>query len=199
VIEMFDKLTTGPLSGLRVGLLHGRLPGDEKDAVMQEFTAGDIDVLVCTTVVEVGVDVPNATVMAIVDADRFGVSQLHQLRGRIGRGGNQGLCILISEANPTGAAYARLKQVAGTTDGFELARLDLEQRREGDVLGVAQAGSRTTLRLLRLLDHGDVVEAAQRFAREIVDTDPGLGDHPGLAAMVGSALDRDRVEYLGKT
>ncbi|WP_068269824.1 ATP-dependent DNA helicase RecG [Aldersonia kunmingensis] len=199
VLEMFDKLRTGPLAHVRVGLLHGRLPGDDKDATMQAFSAGEIDVLVCTTVVEVGVDVPNATVMVIVDADRFGISQLHQLRGRIGRGGNAGLCILISETSPAGGAYARLQAVAGTNDGFELSKLDLEQRREGDVLGVAQAGAQSTLRLLKLLDHGEVVEAAQRFAREIVSADPALTEHPGLATMVGSALDRDRVEFLGKT
>ncbi|MET0318430.1 MAG: ATP-dependent DNA helicase RecG, partial [Rhodococcus fascians] len=120
VLDVFDELRSGPLAHVRVGLLHGRMPADEKDAAMQEFTAGEIDVLVCTTVVEVGVDVPNATVMVIVDADRFGVSQLHQLRGRIGRGGHQGLCILLSEANPTGVSFARLQAVAATNDGFEL-------------------------------------------------------------------------------
>ncbi len=199
VLDVFDELRSGPLSGVRVGLLHGRLPADEKDAAMREFTAGNIDVLVCTTVVEVGVDVPNATVMVIVDADRFGVSQLHQLRGRIGRGGHQGLCILISEANPVGASFARLEAVAGTNDGFELAVLDLRQRREGDILGAAQSGTDTTLRLLSLLDDLEVISAAQEFARSVVDEDPGLANHPGLASMVRAALDGERLEYLAKS
>src|SRR5690606_27822484 len=132
VLDVFDRLRTGPLAHLRIGLLHGRLPADEKDQVMRDFNAGDIDVLVCTTVVEVGVDVPNATVMVIVDADRFGVSQLHQLRGRIGRGKHPGLCLLITDAAPGGPAMTRLDAVAATTDGSELAALDLRQRREGE-------------------------------------------------------------------
>ncbi|MCX5046149.1 ATP-dependent DNA helicase RecG [Aldersonia sp. NBC_00410] len=199
VLEVYDRLRTGPLSGVRVGLLHGRLPADEKDAVMQAFTAGEIDVLVCTTVVEVGVDVPNATVMVIVDAERFGVSQLHQLRGRIGRGAHPGLCLLISEMSPAGAAFARLRAVAATTDGFELATLDLEQRREGDVLGEEQSGKRSTLRLLSLLEHDEIIASAQEFARDVVAEDPTLADHPGLAGMVGAAIDRDRLDYLAKS
>jgi ATP-dependent DNA helicase RecG len=184
---------------LRVGLLHGRLPADEKDAVMRDFTAGDIDVLVCTTVVEVGVDVPNATIMVIVDADRFGVSQLHQLRGRVGRGRHQGLCILVTEMNPGGPAYERLSNVASTNDGFELAQLDLATRREGDILGAAQSGTTSTLRLLSLLGHEDVIAAASEFARSVIADDPRLDNHPGLSAMVTSALDADRIEYLEKT
>ncbi|WP_305092006.1 ATP-dependent DNA helicase RecG [Prescottella sp. R16] len=198
-VDLFDQLRAGPMRDLRVGLLHGRLPSDEKDAVMRDFTAGGIDVLVCTTVVEVGVNVPNATVMVIVDADRFGVSQLHQLRGRVGRGSHQGLCILVTDAMPESPTYQRLTAVAGTNDGFELAQLDLRQRREGDVLGKAQSGKATTLRLLSLLEHEDVIEAAREFARRIVDVDPDLTGHPGLAAMTGAALDPRSLEYLEKS
>lgn len=199
VLQQFDELASGPLADLRVGLLHGRLPGDEKDAVMRDFGAGDIDVLVCTTVVEVGVDVPNATVMVIVDADRFGVSQLHQLRGRVGRGGHQGLCLLITDTRPGSPTMTRLEAVAGTADGFELAQLDLQLRREGDVLGVAQSGTVSTLRLLSLVDDVEVIAAAQRFAREITEKDPELKQHPGLASMMDAALDTRKAEYLEKS
>ncbi|MGW4365163.1 ATP-dependent DNA helicase RecG [Nocardia takedensis] len=199
VLDVFDMLRTGPLASLRVGLLHGRLPADEKDQVMRDYNDGDIDVLVCTTVVEVGVDVPNATVMVIVDADRFGVSQLHQLRGRIGRGKHPGLCLLVTDAAPGGSAMARLEAVAGTTDGFELAVLDLRQRREGDVLGSAQSGTARSLRLLSLLDDLETITAAQEFAREVVRADPGLREHPGLAAMMNAAVDGERLEYLAKS
>ncbi|WP_137724280.1 ATP-dependent DNA helicase RecG [Prescottella subtropica] len=198
-VDLFDRLRTGPMRDLRVGLLHGRLPSDEKDAVMRDFTAGGIDVLVCTTVVEVGVNVPNATVMVIVDADRFGVSQLHQLRGRVGRGSHQGLCILVTDAMPESPTYQRLTAVAGTNDGFELAQLDLRQRREGDVLGRAQSGSTTTLRLLSLLEHEDVIESARDFASRITAADPDLAGHPGLAAMVTAALDEKRIAFLEKS
>lgn len=198
-LDIYELLRTGPLQDLRVGLLHGRLPSDEKDRVMRAFNDGEIDVLVCTTVVEVGVDVPNATVMAIVDADRFGVSQLHQLRGRVGRGKHAGLCLLITETNPVGTAMARLEAVAGTTDGFELSVLDLRQRREGDVLGSAQSGTARSLRLLSLLDDLDVITAAQQLAREVVESDPGLPNHPGLARMMHAAVDGERLEYLAKS
>ncbi|MEV0293024.1 ATP-dependent DNA helicase RecG [Nocardia sp. NPDC050710] len=198
-LEVFDTLRTGPLASVRVGLLHGRLPSDEKDQVMRAFNDGAIDVLVCTTVVEVGVDVPNATVMVIVDADRFGVSQLHQLRGRIGRGKHAGLCLLITDAAPAGSAMTRLEAVAATTDGFELAVLDLRQRREGDVLGAAQSGTASSLRLLSLLDDLEVITAAQDLARELVDADPGLVKHPGLASMMHAAVDGERLEYLAKS
>ncbi|GAB4584342.1 ATP-dependent DNA helicase RecG [Nocardia sp. IFM 10818] len=198
-VDVYEMLRTGPLKDLRVGLLHGRLPSDEKDRVMRSFNDGDIDVLVCTTVVEVGVDVPNATVMVIVDADRFGVSQLHQLRGRVGRGKHAGLCLLITESNPVGTAMARLEAVAGTTDGFELAVLDLRQRREGDVLGSAQSGTARSLRLLSLLDDLEVITAAQQLAREVVESDPGLTRHPGLASMMHAAVDGERLEYLAKS
>ncbi|WP_228002937.1 ATP-dependent DNA helicase RecG [Nocardia australiensis] len=198
-VEVFETLSTGALASVRVGLLHGRLPSDEKDQVMRAFNDGDIDVLVCTTVVEVGVDVPNATVMVILDADRFGVSQLHQLRGRIGRGEHPGLCLLITDANPAGTAMARLNAVAATTDGFELAVLDLRQRREGDVLGAAQSGTTSSLRLLSLLDDLEVITAAQQQARELVESDPGLKNHPALAQMMHAAVNTDRLEYLAKS
>ncbi|GGK96619.1 ATP-dependent DNA helicase RecG [Nocardia jinanensis] len=199
VVDVFERLRTGPLAQLRIGLLHGRLPSDEKDQVMRDFNAGDIDVLVCTTVVEVGVDVPNATVMVIVDADRFGVSQLHQLRGRIGRGAHAGLCLLVTDAAPGGPAMTRLEAVAATTDGFELSVLDLRQRREGDVLGAAQSGTTRSLRLLSLLDDLEVITAAQELARALVEADPGLSRHPGLAAMMHAAVDSERLEYLAKS
>ncbi|GAB2913205.1 ATP-dependent DNA helicase RecG [Rhodococcus aerolatus] len=198
VLELAEGLVAGPLAGLRVGVLHGRLPGEEKDAVMRSFAAGELDVLVATTVIEVGVDVPNATTMVVMDAERFGVSQLHQLRGRVGRGGHAGLCLLVT-SSPAGApSRERLDAVAATTDGFALAQLDLEQRREGDVLGVAQSGVRSTLRMLSLLRDGDVIATARAQAERVVAADPALAAHPGLAGMVASALDGDRVAYLEK-
>ncbi|MCW4354519.1 ATP-dependent DNA helicase RecG [Hoyosella sp. YIM 151337] len=199
VVDMYEYLTTGPLAQLRVELLHGRLPADEKDRVMRGFSDGQTDVLVCTTVIEVGVDVPNATVMVIVDADRFGVSQLHQLRGRVGRGAHAGLCILLSEAAEASPALARLAAVAETTDGFRLAELDLQQRREGDVLGAAQSGARSSLKLLSLLDHGDVIEQARNVAEKMVAEDPDLSDAPELAALVGSLGAGSGIDYLDMT
>ncbi|MGZ6881009.1 MAG: ATP-dependent DNA helicase RecG, partial [Mycobacteriaceae bacterium] len=172
VLELAAELAAGPLHGLRVEVLHGRMPGDEKDAVMRAFAAGEIDVLVATTVIEVGVDVPNATAMVVMDAERFGVSQLHQLRGRVGRGGHAGLCLLVTSASQGSPARERIEAVASTVDGFELAQLDLEQRREGDVLGVAQSGRRSSLRLLSLLRDGDVIATARVQAQAIVDSDP---------------------------
>src|SRR5699024_7681925 len=149
----YAELSEGPLSGVRVAMLHGQLPTDEKDAVMSRFVRGELDVLVATTVVEVGVDVPNASVMVLSDADRFGISQLHQLRGRIGRGEHPGVCLLLTTAERGTPARERLDAVAGSRDGFRLAEVDLAQRREGDVLGAAQSGVRSSLRLLRVLDH----------------------------------------------
>ncbi|WP_280273241.1 ATP-dependent DNA helicase RecG [Nocardia wallacei] len=198
-VDVYETLRAGELANLRVGLLHGRLPNDEKDRVMRSFNDGEVDVLVCTTVVEVGVDVPNATVMVILDADRFGVSQLHQLRGRVGRGKHAGLCLLITETSPMGGAMVRLEAVAGTLDGFELSVLDLRQRREGDVLGSAQSGTARSLRLLSLLDDLEVITAAQQLARKVVDSDPGLKKHPGLATMMHAAVDSERLEYLAKS
>ncbi|HEX3649881.1 MAG TPA: ATP-dependent DNA helicase RecG [Pseudonocardiaceae bacterium] len=198
VTEVAPQLVEGPLSGLRVAILHGRLPADEKDAVMRAFAAGDVDVLVATTVVEVGVDVPNATVMAIMDADRFGVSQLHQLRGRVGRGSAPGLCLLVSEVPAGTATRDRLDAVASTVDGFELAQLDLEMRREGDILGAAQSG-RSSLRMLSLLRDQHVIEQARAEARDLVDGDPTLAAHSGLAGMVAEVVDDERAEYLEKS
>lgn len=197
--DLYERLSGQLLPDLRIGLLHGRLQSDEKDAAMAAFDGGETDVLVCTTVVEVGVDVPNATVMVIVDADRFGVSQLHQLRGRVGRGRHRGLCILITGTNPGSPTYERLSSVAATNDGFELAQLDLATRREGDILGKAQSGTTTTLRLLSLLEHEVVIATAADFATGIVADDPALVDHPGLAAMVGAALDSEKIEFLEKS
>jgi ATP-dependent DNA helicase RecG len=188
----------GPLAGLRVAVLHGRLPPDEKDAVMLAFAAGSVDVLVTTTVVEVGVDVPNATVMVIMDADRFGVSQLHQLRGRVGRGSHEGLCLLVTEAEAGSKSRQRLDAVAATLDGFKLSRLDLEQRREGDVLGAAQAGRRSSLKLLTLLQDEDLIGDARKEAQHLVEADPALAGQPALATAVRVLLEREQAEYLEK-
>ena len=198
VIDVLDTLTGGPLAGLRVAPLHGRLQPDEKDRVMTDFAAGRIDVLVATTVIEVGVDVPNAVVMIVLDADRFGVSQLHQLRGRIGRGATPGVCLLVSDAPAGSPARQRLDAIAATNDGFELARLDVEQRREGDVLGSAQSGSRSQLRLLSLLRDEDLIASARVEATALVDGDPDLAAHPLLAAQVATLIGAEQAEYLEK-
>jgi len=198
VIELAAELGRGPLAGVRLAVMHGRLPPEEKDRVMLAFAAGTVDVLVTTTVVEVGVDVPNATTMVIMDADRFGVSQLHQLRGRVGRGSHEGLCLLVTEAEAGGQARQRLDAVAATLDGFKLSRLDLEQRREGDVLGSAQAGRKSSLRLLTLLADEDLIGHARRAATELVDADPALAGYPALAAAVAALLDQERAEFLEK-
>jgi ATP-dependent DNA helicase RecG len=191
-------LADGPLHGLRLAALHGRLSPDEKDRTMNDFTAGRIDALVATTVVEVGVDVPNATVMAILDADRFGVSQLHQLRGRVGRAGHASLCLLVSDAEAGTPARDRLDAVAATTDGFALARLDVEQRREGDVLGAAQSGRRRQLKLLSLLRDEELITAARAEAADIIAADPILAGHPLLAQQVAALVGDERAEYLEK-
>jgi ATP-dependent DNA helicase RecG len=198
VLDVAPQLAAGPLDGLRIGVLHGRLPGDEKDAVMRDFAAGKLDVVVATTVIEVGVDVPNATVMIVLDADRFGVSQLHQLRGRVGRGSAPGLCLLVTEAPPAAPARERLDAVASTLDGFELAELDLELRREGDVLGAAQSGTRSHLRLLSLLKDKDVIADARHEAEELLARDPELTGHPELAAAIAAMVTEDRAEFLEK-
>ncbi|WP_028662578.1 ATP-dependent DNA helicase RecG, partial [Saccharomonospora iraqiensis] len=199
VLDLAPQLAEGPLAGLRIGVLHGRLPAEEKDAVMRSFAAGELDVLVATTVIEVGVDVPAATVMVIMDADRFGVSQLHQLRGRVGRGTRPGLCLLVTEAVEGTSTRTRLEAVESTTDGFELSRIDLELRREGDILGAAQSGTRSGLRLLSLLRDEDVIARARGVAERLVADDPDLTGHPGLAAMVDGTLDADRLDYLEKS
>jgi ATP-dependent DNA helicase RecG len=198
VLEVAPLLADGPLHGLRIGILHGRLPADEKDAVMREFAAGALDVLVATTVIEVGVDVPNATMMVVMDADRFGVSQLHQLRGRVGRGSAPGLCLLVTDTEGGTPTRERLDAVASTLDGFRLAELDLEQRREGDVLGAAQSGRRSHLRLLSLLRDADLIRDARVDATALVDADPELAGHPALAAAVAQLVDEERAEYLEK-
>ncbi|GLH96141.1 ATP-dependent DNA helicase RecG [Phytohabitans aurantiacus] len=198
VLEVAPLLEEGPLHGLRIAVLHGRLPADEKDAIMRSYAAGQLDVLVATTVIEVGVNVPNATVMIVLDADRFGVSQLHQLRGRVGRGTAPGLCLLVTEALEGTPARERLDAVASTTDGFRLAELDLEQRREGDVLGATQSGRRSHLRLLSLLRDTDLIGEARVAAIELVEEDVDLVRHPALAASVAALVDEERAEYLEK-
>ncbi len=198
VTEIAPLLEAGPLAGLRLGMLHGRLPSEEKDAVMRAFAGGEIDVLVATTVIEVGVDVPNAAVMIVLDADRFGVSQLHQLRGRVGRGTAPGLCLLVTEASEDTPARERLDAVAATLDGFRLAEIDLEQRREGDVLGQSQSGRRSHLRLLSLLRDAEMIGEARTAAIELIDDDPELDRHPRLRDWVADLVDEERAEYLEK-
>ncbi|MDT5093411.1 MAG: ATP-dependent helicase RecG [Mycobacterium sp.] len=195
VAQLYDRLRSGPLSGLRIGLMHGRLPPDEKDAVMAAFRGRQIDVLVCTTVIEVGVDVPNATVMFVMDADRFGISQLHQLRGRIGRGEHPSLCLLATKLPDGSNAGKRLTAVAATLDGFELADLDLKERHEGDVLGLSQSGRPITLRFLSLSEHLEVIEAAKEFCESVYRREPG---NPGMALLAAQFTETDRVEYLEK-
>ena len=185
VLELGPNLAAGPLSSLRVEILHGRMSAEEKDDVMRRFAAGAIDVLVATTVIEVGVDVPNATAMVIMDAHRFGVSQLHQLRGRIGRGAAAGICLLVTDAWAETVGRERVEAVAATNDGFALAEVDLRQRREGDVLGTSQAGSRSSLRLLKVVDHETIIVAAREEALALVDDDPTLAGHPELGCRPG--------------
>ena len=185
VTELAERLSTGPLAGVRVGVLHGQLASDAKESTMAAFAAGEVDVLVATTVIEVGVDVPNATMMVIWDAERFGISQLHQLRGRIGRGEHPGVCLLISSALAEETIRQRLDAVAATSDGFELAELDLLQRREGDVLGAEQSGTRSSLRLLRVLDHAEVITQAKEIAAEAVRRDPERAT-PGFVDAVAA-------------
>ena len=194
--ELFVHLRGDQLAGLRLGLMHGRLPADEKDAAMTAFRAGEIDVLVCTTVIEVGVDVPNATVMLVMDADRFGISQLHQLRGRIGRGTHASLCLLASWVPPDSRAGRRLKAVAETLDGFALADLDLRERREGDVLGRSQSGRAITLQLLSLVDHQHIIEVARDFCEQVYDDETS---NPGLALLAAPFTGSERIEYLDKS
>ena len=198
VLEVAPALEGGPLSGLRLGILHGRLNPDEKDRVMTAFAAGEIDVLVATTVIEVGVDVPNATAMVVMDAERFGVSQLHQLRGRVGRGVAAGLCLLVTDAPEDSPSRERLDAVAATSDGFRLSRLDLEQRREGDVLGAAQAGRRSSLKMLRLLADEELIAFARQEASAVVEADPQLAGHPALREAIDDLLGPQRVEFLDK-
>ncbi|MFF6865047.1 ATP-dependent DNA helicase RecG [Streptomyces ardesiacus] len=198
VLDVAEGLAKGPLQGLGVEVLHGRMQPEDKDAVMRRFAAGETDVLVATTVIEVGVNVPNATAMVIMDADRFGVSQLHQLRGRVGRGSAPGLCLLVSEMPEASAARQRLNAVASTRDGFELSRIDLEQRREGDVLGQAQSGARTSLRVLAVIEDEEIIAEARREAAAVVAADPELTGLPGLRTALQALLDEEREQYLEK-
>jgi ATP-dependent DNA helicase RecG len=198
VEDLAPELAAGALSGLRVEMLHGRMAPDDKDRVMQAFAAGDVDVLVSTTVIEVGVDVPNATVMVILDADRFGVSQLHQLRGRIGRGGHSGLCLLVTATSPESPSLERLTAVASTRDGFALSRIDLEQRREGNVLGVEQSGRRSELKLLSVLRDEDVISSARDAATAYLARDPSLQQTPGLRDAVLAVEESERADFLDK-
>ncbi|MFJ3728048.1 helicase-related protein [Streptomyces sp. NPDC090045] len=198
VLEIAEQLTRGPLAGLSVEVLHGRMDPADKDDVMRRFAAGEVKVLVATTVIEVGVNVPNSTVMVIMDADRFGVSQLHQLRGRVGRGSAPGLCLLVSEMHEASPARARLAAVAATLDGFELSRIDLEQRREGDVLGQAQSGVRSSLRMLAVIEDEEVITQARAEATRVVAEDPELERLPGLRTALDALLDTEREQYLEK-
>ncbi|MCH6229290.1 ATP-dependent DNA helicase RecG [Microbacterium sp. CFH 31415] len=199
VVQVADLLSRHPaFSAIRVEMLHGKMPSDEKDAVMQAFARGEVDVLVATTVVEVGVDVPNASTMAILEADRFGVSQLHQLRGRVGRGGVPGLCLLVTEAGAGSPARERVDAVAATLDGFELAEVDLELRGEGDVLGDAQSGARSSLRLLRVVKDADIIAEARIAAEAVLVDDPALTRHPGLAAALERRVGMEERAALAK-
>ncbi len=198
VEELAPFLAHGPLNGLRVEPLHGRQPTDHKDLMMRHFAAGSVDVLVSTTVIEVGVDVANATAMVIMDADRFGVSQLHQMRGRVGRGGHPGLCLLVTRAEAGSQARVRLDAVAATTDGFELSRLDLEQRREGDVLGASQSGTRSGLKLLSPLRDEQVIVEARAEAEALVGRDPVLESQPDLRAAVQRLRETEQADFLEK-
>lgn len=196
VVDLHAKLQAGPLAGLRVGLMHGRLSAEEKDAVMAGFRAGEIDVLVSTTVIEVGVDVPNATVMVIIDADWFGISQLHQLRGRIGRGSHPSLCLLVTDLPEGSKAGTRLQAVASTLDGFELADLDLMERSEGDVLGRNQSGRAIALKLLSLNQHREIIEDARQFCEQSYRRDPS---DRGLELLASHFTDTEQIEYLDKS
>jgi ATP-dependent DNA helicase RecG len=197
VEELGPELQSGPLNGLRIAPLHGRQSADVKDETMKAFAAGEIDVLISTTVIEVGVDVPNATLMVIMDADRFGVSQLHQLRGRVGRGTSPGLCLLLTKSLAESPARARLDAVASTTDGFELSRIDLEQRREGDVLGTNQSGTRSHLRLLRVLRDEALIEVARAEAATLIES--GLSQYSLLEAALKKLELDTATEFIDKS
>ena len=198
VEEMYPLLGRGALKGVRVAMLHGRLSSEEKDRTMSEFSRGEIDVLIATTVIEVGVDVPNATTMVIMDADRFGVSQLHQLRGRVGRGSAPGLCLLVTKAEARSPAMERLNAVASTLDGFELSRIDLEQRREGDVLGESQSGARSHLRLLRVLRDEALIEKARAVAESLISDEPSLNGYPLLHNEVRELRELESSQFVDK-
>lgn len=198
VEELSRYLADGPLADLRIGVLHGRLPANEKESVMASFAGGELDVLVATTVIEVGIDVPNASMMVIMDADHFGISQLHQLRGRVGRGSHAGVCLLVTYTDGTTLADERLAAVAATRDGFELAEVDLEQRREGDVLGASQAGGRSTLRLLRVLDDAELLAESREIAEMLVAGDPDKS-RDWLADLVTETELRADADFLERS
>lgn len=199
VVQVRELLSRHPaFDAIRVETLHGKMPSDQKDAVMQAFARGEIDVLVATTVVEVGVDVPNASTMVILEADRFGVSQLHQLRGRVGRGELPGLCLLVTEAAEGTPARSRVDAVAATTDGFVLAEVDVELRGEGDVLGDAQSGARSSLRLLRVVADADLIAIARAGAERVLAEDPALQRHAGLAEALTRRLGQQERAALAK-
>jgi len=199
VLDVAEELADRPeLAGVDVGVLHGRMASDDKDRALAEFAAGALPVLVCTTVIEVGVDVPAATVMVVLDADRFGLSQLHQLRGRVGRGAAPGVCLLVSRAEEGSAAWTRLATLVETSDGFALAAADLELRREGDVLGAAQSGVGSSLRLLRVTRDADVIDRARADATALVAQDPELTGWPALVAAIEDRLAGEREEFLDR-
>ncbi|HET9840696.1 MAG TPA: helicase-related protein, partial [Nocardioides sp.] len=197
--EVVEQLREGPLSGLRLDLLHGRLAPDEKERAMRAFAVGETDVLVATTVIEVGVDVGNATTMVLLDADRFGISQLHQLRGRVGRAGLPGLCLLVTHAEAGSPARERLDAVAATTDGFELSRVDLDQRREGDVLGRSQSGFYSSLQQLRVLRDEDTIVEAREAATALLADDPELGTVPDLRRLVTELEHSRQSDFMEKS
>jgi ATP-dependent DNA helicase RecG len=196
-VDELERLSSGELAGLRLGLLHGQMPSAEKESVMTAFRAHELDVLIATTVIEVGVDVANATVMLIEDAPRFGIAQLHQLRGRVGRGADQSFCYLLGEATSKEAAV-RLEALESSTDGFALAEVDLELRGEGTILGSRQQG-RSDLRLARLASDRDLLEAAHELAEQVSLLDPDLGDHPLLADELRATLDEEEAAFLFKS
>jgi RecG-like helicase len=200
VTDTLAALRANPLfSAARIEALHGRLPSEAKDSLMRAFADGEIDILVATTVIEVGVDVPNASAMIVLDADRFGVSQLHQLRGRVGRGGVPGLCLLVTNAEPGSLARDRVEAVAATLDGFELAQKDLELRQEGNVLGSMQSGGRSSLRLLRVAKDGELILEARALAERLLDGDPILAGHPALREALARRLDESERDFLAKS
>jgi ATP-dependent DNA helicase RecG len=200
VVTVLEEARANPLlAGRRIEPLHGRMSSDEKDATMRAFAAGEIDVLVATTVIEVGVDVPNASTMVVLDADRFGVAQLHQLRGRIGRGGVPGLCLFVTRAELETPARERVDAVAATLDGFALAQVDLELRREGNVLGRAQSGGRSSLKLLRVARDGDLIAEARSLAAGVLEADPALAEHPALRQALAARLDAAEAAFLAKS
>jgi ATP-dependent DNA helicase RecG len=199
VLPTLEQLRVHPLlSGRRIEALHGRMSSDDKDAAMRAFAAGDIDVLVATTVIEVGVDVANASTMVVLDADRFGVAQLHQLRGRIGRGGVPGLALFVTRSEPATLARERVDAVAATLDGFALAQVDLELRREGNVLGANQSGGRSSLKLLRVVRDGDLIAEARAAAEAVLASDPDLSAHVALKAALDRRLDEAERAFLAK-